>query len=175
MKPTARSNDGLDGVTDDVIGTNDVSNHGGNQGKKEKEVEGEEEGFSVLDLTPETHYKLRMTAHNSAGSTVSVYGFATLTFGGATVAPELIIHSEYKLPGFLKLLVNPSIVLPVVLALIVIASMMVFVVHQLKKDRFLLRGRRFWGCSNFITQNIFYFYFYVFEIETSSSNERKQC
>ena len=98
-----------------------------------------QQGFSVLDLSPETHYKLRMTAHNSAGSTVSIYGFTTLTSGGATVAPELIIHSEYNY-GFLKLLVNPSVVLPVLLALIVIVSMMVFVVHQLKKDRFLIHG-----------------------------------
>ena len=98
-----------------------------------------EEGFSVLDLTPETHYKLRMTAHNSAGSTVSIYRFTTLTFAGATVAPELIIHSEYNY-GLLKLLVNPSVVLPVLLALIVIVCMMVFVVHQVKKDRFLLGG-----------------------------------
>ena len=98
-----------------------------------------DEGFSVLDLSPETHYKLRMTAHNSAGSTVSIYRFTTLTFGGATVAPELIIHSEYNY-GFLKLLINPSVVLPVLLALCVIICMMVFVVHQLKKDRFLIRG-----------------------------------
>ena len=80
-----------------------------------------------------------MTAHNSAGSTVRIYRFTTLTFGGATVAPELIIHSEYNY-GFLKLLINPSVVLPVLLALIVIVCMMVFVVHQLKKDRFLFRG-----------------------------------
>ena len=99
-----------------------------------------EEGFSVLDLSPETHYKLRMTAHNSAGSTVSIYMFTTLTFGGATVAPELIIHSEYNY-GFLKLLINPSVVLPVLLAICVIICMMVFVVHQVKKDRFLMRGR----------------------------------
>ena len=112
-------------------------NHNGDDVKAGNDAR--EEGFSVLDLTPETHYKLRMTAHNSAGSTVSIYGFTTLTFGGATVAPELIIHSEYNY-GFLKLLLNPSVVLPVLLALIVIVSMMVFVVHQLKKDRFLLRG-----------------------------------
>ena len=86
-------------------------------------VEAIEEGFSVLDLSPETHYKLRMTAHNSAGSTVSIYRFTTLTFGGATVAPELIIHSEYNY-GFLKLLINPSVVLPVLLAICVIICMM---------------------------------------------------
>ena len=123
----------------------DTGNNFSNTASNDEEVKRtEEEGFSVLDLLPETHYKLRMTAHNSAGSTVGVYGFTTLTHsGGATISTtELIIHSEYKLPGFLKLLVNPSIVLPVLLALIVIVSMMVFVVHQLKKDRFLLRGER---------------------------------
>jgi hypothetical protein len=134
VKPTRSSSNGLDDVTD----ANYFTNSNSEEGKSGKEVD--VEGFSVLDLTPETHYKLRMTAHNSAGSTVSVYGFTTLTFGGDKVAPELIIHSEYKLHGVLKLLVNPSIVLPVVLAFIVIVSMMVFVVHQLKKDRFLLRG-----------------------------------
>ena len=98
-----------------------------------------EEGFSVLDLNPETHYKLRMTAHNSAGSTVGVYGFTTLTFGGATVAPELIIHSEYSY-GFLNLLLNPGVVLPVLLALIVIVVIMAFVGHQIKKERAFFRG-----------------------------------
>jgi hypothetical protein len=36
----------------------------------------------VLDLMPETRYTLRMTAHNSAGSTVHEYDFTTLTFSG---------------------------------------------------------------------------------------------
>ena len=112
----------------------------GNGDDRKDNKEDIKEGFSVLDLAPETHYKLRMTAHNSAGSTVRIYQFTTLTFGGATVAPELIIHSEYNY-GFLKLLINPSVVLPVLLALIVIVCMMVFVVHQLKKDRFLFRGK----------------------------------
>ena len=114
--------------------TNSISNK---QDQKENDVSGE--GFSVLDLAPETHYKLRMTAHNSAGSTVDVYDFTTLTFGGATVAPELIIHSEYNY-GFIKILINPSIILPVVLALIVIVSMLTFVFHQVKKDNFVFRG-----------------------------------
>ena len=118
--------------------TNSISNVNNQNDKKEDDVSGE--GFSVLDLAPETHYKLRMTAHNSAGSTVDVYDFTTLTFGGATVAPELIIHSEYNY-GFLKILLNPSIILPVVLALIVIISMLTFVFHQVKKDNFAFRGK----------------------------------
>ena len=117
--------------------TNLIPNVNNNNEQKENDVNGE--GFSVLDLAPETHYKLRMTAHNSAGSTVDVYDFTTLTFGGATVAPELIIHSEYNY-GFLKILINPSIILPVVLALIVIVSMLTFVFHQVKKDNFVFRG-----------------------------------
>ena len=46
--------------------------------------------FSVLDLLPETRYTLRMTAHNSAGSTVHEYDFTTLTFSGG----------QSKMPGF---------------------------------------------------------------------------
>ncbi|XP_049855065.1 Down syndrome cell adhesion molecule-like protein 1 [Schistocerca gregaria] len=50
----------------------------------------------VLDLTAGTAYLLRVTAHNSAGSTVATYAFATLTHAGATVSPELMVHSEYS-------------------------------------------------------------------------------
>ena len=99
-----------------------------------------QEGFSVLDLNPETHYQLRMTAHNSAGSTVKVYEFITLTFGGATVAPELIIHSEYNYGGFINLLLNPSVILPILLAIIVIVVIILVLSHQLKKDRLFVRG-----------------------------------
>ena len=98
-----------------------------------------QEGFSVLDLNPETHYQLRMTAHNSAGSTVRIYEFTTLTFGGATVAPELIIHSEYNY-GFINLLLNPSVILPTLSAVIVIAVIILVLGHQLKKDRLFGRG-----------------------------------
>ena len=99
-----------------------------------------QEGFSVLDLNPETHYQLRMTAHNSAGSTVRIYEFTTLTFGGATVAPELIIHSEYNYGGFINLLLNPSVILPILLAIIVIVVIILVLSHQLKKDRLFVRG-----------------------------------
>ncbi|XP_049771919.1 Down syndrome cell adhesion molecule-like protein 1 homolog [Schistocerca cancellata] len=50
----------------------------------------------VLDLSAGTAYLLRVTAHNSAGSTVATYAFATLTHAGATVSPELMVHSEYS-------------------------------------------------------------------------------
>ncbi len=38
--------------------------------------------FAILDLSPETRYELKITAHNAAGSTVREYGFTTLTYAG---------------------------------------------------------------------------------------------
>lgn len=38
--------------------------------------------FVIPDLTPATHYNLRVTAHNSAGSTMMEYDFATHTMAG---------------------------------------------------------------------------------------------
>ena len=49
--------------------------------------------FSVLDLLPETRYTLRMTAHNSAGSTVHEYDFTTLTFSGGGFRSLLLSYS----------------------------------------------------------------------------------
>ena len=40
--------------------------------------------FVVLDLSPATWYNLHVTAHNTAGSTVAEYEFATLTTAGGT-------------------------------------------------------------------------------------------
>ena len=122
--------------------TQPIYNGGANVARKsgEKDVQ---EGFSVLDLKPETHYLLRMTAHNSAGSTISTYEFTTLTFGGATVAPELIIHSEYSY-GVLSLLANPNIILPILLAIVIIVAMALILGHQLKKDHsFMRRGMQY--------------------------------
>ena len=91
--------------------------------------------FSVLDLNPGTRYKLRMTAHNAAGSTVVVYDFTTLTFAGATVAPELIIHSEYS--GFF--FTEPGILFPILLALVVIIVVVLLLSHRFVKDKFFNR------------------------------------
>ncbi|XP_049771876.1 Down syndrome cell adhesion molecule-like protein Dscam2 [Schistocerca cancellata] len=55
----------------------------------------EQTEFMVLDLEPETWYALRVTAHNSAGSTIANYNFVTLTHTGATIAPDLIVYSNY--------------------------------------------------------------------------------
>jgi hypothetical protein len=38
--------------------------------------------FIIVDLHPGSQYKLRVTAHNTAGSTVANFRFATLTAVG---------------------------------------------------------------------------------------------
>ncbi|XP_076034195.1 cell adhesion molecule Dscam1-like isoform X3 [Oratosquilla oratoria] len=45
--------------------------------------------FVVLDLQPATHYTLRVTAHNSAGSSVATYPFTTLTHLGELIVRDL--------------------------------------------------------------------------------------
>ncbi|XP_049771836.1 Down syndrome cell adhesion molecule-like protein Dscam2 [Schistocerca cancellata] len=52
--------------------------------------------MAVLDLASGASYRLRVTAHNSAGSTVATYNFATLTHASATAPPELTVHSGYS-------------------------------------------------------------------------------
>lgn len=44
--------------------------------------------FLVLDLTPAHHYTLRVTAHNSAGSSVATYPFTTLTHLGGKLKED---------------------------------------------------------------------------------------
>ena len=50
--------------------------------------------FSVLDLRPSTKYVLRITAHNSAGSTVKEYAFITLNDGGKKVSTEGLLVKD---------------------------------------------------------------------------------
>ena len=57
--------------------------------------------FSVLDLMPETRYTLRMTAHNSAGSTVQEYDFTTLTFSGGKFISQKELSRTFKYFCFL--------------------------------------------------------------------------
>ncbi|GAB6032243.1 Down syndrome cell adhesion molecule-like protein 1 [Chamberlinius hualienensis] len=49
----------------------------------------EQRRLVIPHLKPANWYSLRMTAHNSAGSTIANYDFATLTVTGATISPDL--------------------------------------------------------------------------------------
>ena len=57
------------------------------------------------------------------------YDFTTLTFLGATIAPELIIHSDY---GSL-ILRNPAVMLPLFLAVVVAVIIAILFVHQWRR------------------------------------------
>lgn len=52
--------------------------------------------FVVLDLKPGTQYSLRITAHNSAGSTVKEYRFSTLGDDGRKMASEELLINQTK-------------------------------------------------------------------------------
>ncbi|XP_076342776.1 cell adhesion molecule Dscam1-like isoform X2 [Tachypleus tridentatus] len=65
----------------------------------------------IQDLSPSTWYNLRITAHNSAGSTVKEYSVSTLTLDGATISP--VAFGGYQRPWE-----ELNIIIPVVAAAI---------------------------------------------------------
>ena len=75
--------------------------------------------FVVLDLIPRTKYILRITAHNSAGSTVKQFTFTTLNSDGTPKASEgqKKDDSEMVLPFILVAFTVTSIVLGIALML----------------------------------------------------------
>ncbi len=126
-----------------VLVNNNVKLNGGGGGGRRDAASSE---FAILDLSPETMYTLRITAHNAAGSTVQKYDFTTLTYLGgwflvpssitrssqyclATIAPELIIHSDY---GGL-IFKNPAVMLPLFLAIVIMVIVAILFVHHWRK------------------------------------------
>ncbi|GAB6027127.1 Down syndrome cell adhesion molecule-like protein 1, partial [Chamberlinius hualienensis] len=57
-------------------------------------VKPEQRRLVIPNLKPGTWYNLRMNAHNSAGTSIAKYEFATLTLTGATVLPDLMADSS---------------------------------------------------------------------------------
>ncbi|XP_054281240.1 cell adhesion molecule Dscam2-like [Macrosteles quadrilineatus] len=47
--------------------------------------------YNIVGLTPATEYRLRITSHNSAGSTTATYTFVTLNNLGVTVIPSQVV------------------------------------------------------------------------------------
>ena len=83
--------------------------------------------FVVLDLKPKTNYILRITAHNSAGSTVKEFSFTTLNSDGTPLASEGLKkdhHSEFVLPIVLVAFTITSIVLGTRLLFILFKEML---------------------------------------------------
>jgi hypothetical protein len=74
-------------------------------------VKQEMEIFTIYDLQPSTSYTVKMTAHNSAGSSAKTYTFITLDTGTGAVRNNLLKfpHSDGGLPSpFLNTMADPS-------------------------------------------------------------------
>ncbi|XP_069185985.1 cell adhesion molecule Dscam1 isoform X2 [Procambarus clarkii] len=89
--------------------------------------------FVVLDLKPAHRYTLRVTAHNSAGSSVATYPFTTLTHLGATLSPELIVHDAVGLPPWY--LDSHVLVAVVVACILVLLAVCVAVAYTCRRSR----------------------------------------
>ncbi|XP_049800134.1 Down syndrome cell adhesion molecule-like protein Dscam2 [Schistocerca nitens] len=91
--------------------------------------------FSVLDLRPATRYLLRLTAHNSAGSTVALYDFVTLDDETGVVAPELIVQAGWTNGHFWR---NPAIIVTLIAVLVafIVAGVVLFSYLRRKRERF---------------------------------------
>ncbi|KAK3872049.1 hypothetical protein Pcinc_022840 [Petrolisthes cinctipes] len=89
--------------------------------------------YLVLDLRPARHYTLRITAHNSAGSSVATYPFTTLTHLGATLSPRLMIHGAMGAqPWYLD---SHVVVAVVVACLLVLLAVFVALAYTCRRSR----------------------------------------
>eukprot|EP00106_Octopus_bimaculoides_P001607 XP_014769049.1 PREDICTED: Down syndrome cell adhesion molecule homolog [Octopus bimaculoides] len=57
-------------------------------------VDGNMTSFTVRDLRSATWYWMKLTAHNEAGSTESLFNFGTLTYSGSTIRPLFVVHRK---------------------------------------------------------------------------------
>ncbi|XP_076342768.1 cell adhesion molecule Dscam1-like isoform X2 [Tachypleus tridentatus] len=71
----------------------------------------------IRDLSPGTWYKVWVTSHNEAGSTVAEYDVATLTLHGATVAPVFFESSR----ALANLWEDLTIIIPIVAAVVALS------------------------------------------------------
>ncbi|XP_046991954.1 Down syndrome cell adhesion molecule-like protein Dscam2 [Schistocerca americana] len=79
--------------------------------------------FLIRDLQPATWYELRITAHNSAGSTTAHFTSATTTVLGATVAP---VSERQNLKNTLHFYEDVYLMVPIVCSSILMLSAGIF-------------------------------------------------
>ncbi|XP_068223029.1 cell adhesion molecule Dscam1-like isoform X2 [Palaemon carinicauda] len=87
--------------------------------------------FLVLDLKPAMRYTLKVTAHNSAGSSIGSYPFTTLTYFGATLSP--IIHDAVGVPPWY--LDSHVLVAVVIACILVLLAVCVAVAYTCRRTR----------------------------------------
>ncbi|KAL5286966.1 Dscam family protein [Megaselia abdita] len=98
--------------------------------------------YVVLDLEPATWYRLRITAHNSAGFTVEEYDFATLTVTGGTIAPlddGFYGHgngnTRIRMPAWMPEWLDINFMVPLIATVIVVAVGILVICVALSRRR----------------------------------------
>merc|ERR1719474_715078 len=69
----------------------------------------DQEVFPIYDLRPGTRYSLKLTAHNSAGSSTKTYTFTTLLANGSGIIPMLAQEAESSVNGWVFLCASLAI------------------------------------------------------------------
>ena len=103
-----------------------------NNNVRPADFNGNHKPFSVLDLRPSTQYVLRITAHNSAGSTVKTYAFITLNEGGKKVSTEGLLIKDSSDSYNLSLPIL-AFIIPAVLAMVIIGFLLCLKKREFKK------------------------------------------
>ncbi|GAB6020998.1 Down syndrome cell adhesion molecule-like protein 1 [Chamberlinius hualienensis] len=85
-------------------------------------IKPEQRRLVIPGLKSGTWYKLRMTAHNSAGSTIATFDFATLTNAGGTVAPEVQMDSSGEQIDGLMAALNFYVIIPVACTFVILIA-----------------------------------------------------
>ena len=109
-------------------------------------IRSEEESIIISDLRPSTWYSLQLTAHNGAGSRVVTTQFATLSLTGRFgcldqgaphpgPAGQTLLPRIGSTPGTRLDSVDGSIALPVISAIIVTSTLLLFGVYIFRKRR----------------------------------------
>ncbi|XP_021925400.1 Down syndrome cell adhesion molecule-like protein Dscam2 isoform X4 [Zootermopsis nevadensis] len=78
------------------------------------------DSFTIAGLWPGMRYMLRVTATNSAGTTVAEYTVTTLPLIGGTLGPELVlVESDQAVPAYLDV----AVLLPLTISLLALVAL----------------------------------------------------
>ena len=109
--------------------------------------------LTVSDLMTDTRYNIRITAHNSAGSTTATYSFTTSPHGHGRndhhphndddddtfsdiANTDLIVHSDYG-PSILT---DVTVIIPLIISITVTVVVVLLIHRHVCKTRRMRRG-----------------------------------
>ncbi|XP_014672722.1 PREDICTED: Down syndrome cell adhesion molecule homolog isoform X2 [Priapulus caudatus] len=86
--------------------------------------------FRILDLEPGTHYTLRVTAHNEAGSTTAQYDLSTLMHVGQTADPRAVFGD-----GDIAFYQDIATIVPIVGGILLFLILLVVLILYIRKKK----------------------------------------